>query len=92
MALRLAYVQIASGAVGGDGRYYHSIAALLADGKGFIAPKNYLATGQVIASAPHPPAWPLLLAGFAFAGLRTTLEHAGFRPAYKGWTRRAARG
>ena len=28
----------------------------------------------------------------ADADLRATLEHAGFHPAYKGWTRRAARG
>src|SRR6476660_9188316 len=72
--LRAVYVAIASGSVGGDGRYYHAIAALLADGKGFIAPSAYLATGKVVASAPHPPAWPLTLAAAALVGLRTTLE------------------
>jgi 4-amino-4-deoxy-L-arabinose transferase-like glycosyltransferase len=74
LALRLAYINIASGEVGGDGRYYHAIAALVADGKGFIDPKPYQLTGQIIASAPHPPGWPLVLIGAAFVGLRTTFE------------------
>jgi 4-amino-4-deoxy-L-arabinose transferase-like glycosyltransferase len=72
--LRIAYIEIATGAVGGDGRYYHSIASLLADGKGFIAPKPYLLQHLVVPSAPHPPAWPLFLAGFALVGLRTAFE------------------
>jgi 4-amino-4-deoxy-L-arabinose transferase-like glycosyltransferase len=74
LTVRIAYVEKATGILAGDGLYYHAIAALVADGKGFIAPKPYLATGQVIASAPHPPAWPLVLSAAAFAGLRTTLE------------------
>jgi 4-amino-4-deoxy-L-arabinose transferase-like glycosyltransferase len=60
--------------VGGDGRYYHAIAALLADGKGFIAPEPYVNEGLVIPSAVHPPGWPLVLAGAALVGLRSTLE------------------
>ncbi len=39
LVLRVMYIIIASGQVGGDGRYYHAIAALVADGKGFIDPK-----------------------------------------------------
>src|SRR5882672_9291799 len=74
LALRVAYISIASGQVGGDGRYYHAIAALVVDGKGFIDPKPYQLTGQIIASAPHPPGWPLVLIGAAFVGLRTTFE------------------
>jgi hypothetical protein len=49
--LRLAYIHIASGEVGGGGRYYHATAALVADRKGFIDPKPYLLTGQVVARA-----------------------------------------
>jgi 4-amino-4-deoxy-L-arabinose transferase-like glycosyltransferase len=72
--LRIAYIEIATGAIGGDGRYYHSIASLLADGKGFIAPQPYLLQHLVVLSAPHPPAWPLVLAGAAVVGLRTVFE------------------
>jgi 4-amino-4-deoxy-L-arabinose transferase-like glycosyltransferase len=72
--LRIAYIEIATGAIGGDGRYYHSIASVLADGKGFIAPRPYLRQHLVIPSAPHPPAWPLVLTGAALLGLRTALE------------------
>jgi 4-amino-4-deoxy-L-arabinose transferase-like glycosyltransferase len=74
LVLRVAYIFIASGRVGGDGRYYHAIAALVADGKGFIDPTHYMVTGQAVAAAPHPPAWPLVLIGAAVVGLRTTLE------------------
>ena len=74
LLFRTLYVIVARGAVGGDGRYYHAIASLIADGKGFIAPGPYANRGIMIDSAPHPPAWPLTLAGPALVGLRTTLE------------------
>ncbi|MDQ1510949.1 MAG: hypothetical protein QOG50_2793 [Actinomycetota bacterium] len=74
LLMRIAYVTIATGAVGGDGRYYHAIASVLADGKGFIAPKPYLVHGQILDFAPHPPAWPLTLAGAALVGLRSSYE------------------
>ena len=74
LLMRIAYVSIATGAVGGDGRYYHAIASLLADGKGFIAPKPYLLEGKILDFAPHPPAWPLTLASAAFVGLRSEYE------------------
>jgi 4-amino-4-deoxy-L-arabinose transferase-like glycosyltransferase len=74
LLLRILYVSVASGDIGGDGRYYHAIASLLADGKGFIAPKPYLLEGKILDFAPHPPAWPLTLAGAAFVGLRSAYE------------------
>ena len=74
LLLRTLYILVASGVVGGDGRYYHAIASIVADGKGFISPKPYLLTGQIVASAPHPPAWPLTLTAAALIGLRTTAE------------------
>jgi hypothetical protein len=74
LLLRLLYLVVASGELGGDGKYYHAIGPLLADGKGFIATGPYLLDHTVIASAPHPPAWPLTLAGAALLGLRTAFE------------------
>ena len=41
LALRVAYVVVSSAEVGGDGLYYHAIAGLVADGKGFIAPPKF---------------------------------------------------
>ncbi|MDQ1382256.1 MAG: hypothetical protein QOJ71_2975 [Actinomycetota bacterium] len=73
-ALRVAYVVVSSAQVGGDGLYYHAIAGLVADGKGFIAPEVYAKLGQALPTAPHPPAWPLVLIGAALVGLRTTFE------------------
>jgi 4-amino-4-deoxy-L-arabinose transferase-like glycosyltransferase len=79
LLLRVTYVVIEAGnVVGGDGRYYHLIAGLIADGKGFIVPKAYLNHGLVYPSATHPPAWPLTLAAAAVVGLRTTLEQQLF--------------
>jgi 4-amino-4-deoxy-L-arabinose transferase-like glycosyltransferase len=74
LAMRIVYVTVAGSAIGGDGRYYHAIASLLADGKGFIAPRPYLLSGKIIDFAPHPPAWPLTLAGGALVGLRSIYE------------------
>src|SRR5258708_6390747 len=75
LSLRVAYIALETGnAVGGDGRYYHVIAGLIADGKGFIAPKAYVNHAIVSQSAVHPPAWPLALAAAALVGLRTTFE------------------
>ncbi|MDQ1508702.1 MAG: hypothetical protein QOG50_546 [Actinomycetota bacterium] len=73
--LRLSYLVLAAGErAGGDGRYYHAIASILADGKGFIGPQPYLLHHQIIPSAPHPPVWPLVLAGAAVLRLRTVFE------------------
>ena len=75
VVFRVAYVAIdESHPVGGDGRYYHAIATLVATGKGFIDPKPFMLQGLRIAGAPHPPAWPLVLTGAALVGLRTVLE------------------
>jgi 4-amino-4-deoxy-L-arabinose transferase-like glycosyltransferase len=74
LVMRVAYVLVSSAQVGGDGLYYHAIAGLVRDGKGFIAPGPYAKFGQAIQTAPHPPGWPLVLIGAAFVGLRTTLE------------------
>jgi 4-amino-4-deoxy-L-arabinose transferase-like glycosyltransferase len=62
----------------GDGVAYHWQALLLADGKGFISVSEYLANGTHVASATHPPVWPLVLAMPTVVGLRTFLEHQLF--------------
>ena len=72
LVLRLGYIAIIEGhPVGGDGRYYHVIASLLADGKGFVEPKRFLLQGKSVPWAPHPPAWPLVLSVAAKFGLRS---------------------
>ena len=68
-AIRMANLAVSRRTVQGDGTYYHAIAGLLADGKGFVVP-----SGQPIPWAPHPPLWPLLLALPARLGLRTYTE------------------
>ncbi len=79
LLLRVLYIVLAKDqTVGGDGRYYHSIAGLLVDGKGFIAPEVYARFGQSVATSPHPPAWPLALAGPALVGLRSVFEQQLF--------------
>jgi 4-amino-4-deoxy-L-arabinose transferase-like glycosyltransferase len=62
----------------GDGVAYHWQALLLADGKGFISVRGYLVDGTRVASATHPPAWPLALTLPTLVGLRTFLEHQVF--------------
>lgn len=78
LVLRVAYVAVSRQAVQGDGSYYHAIAGVLADGKGFINPEAYLQSGLSIPWAPHPPLWPLVLAVPARLGLRTYTEQQLF--------------
>ncbi len=75
LLMRTLYVMVASGKVGGDGRYCHAVASLVADGKGFIFPGPYALHGRTVAGPPHPPAWPLTLTGAALVGLRCALSH-----------------
>ncbi len=73
--VRIAYLYaFRNGTINGDGRYYHVIAGLIADGKGFITPSDFLQSGSSVPSAAHPPLWPLTLALLARFGLRTILE------------------
>ena len=74
LLVRVAYIAVSRQRVQGDGSYYHAIAGVLADGKGFVQPQAYLSSGQMIPWAPHPPLWPLLLALPARIGLRTYSE------------------
>jgi len=83
--LRLAYVWFArKGSCGadilvdgcpGDAWVYHSSANLLADGKGFISPVDWVVNGVRYPSADHPPLFFGILAGFSFVGLDGWFAH-----------------
>jgi 4-amino-4-deoxy-L-arabinose transferase-like glycosyltransferase len=76
LALRVAYtVLIADDWPGvGDFFYYHGIANLLADGRGFVDP--FISTeANPYPSALHPPLWPLTLAAASELGVTTELGH-----------------
>jgi 4-amino-4-deoxy-L-arabinose transferase-like glycosyltransferase len=64
LALRLLYVLVLTPHLRGlgDATYYHQLANVLADGRGFVDPGNGTAT------ALHPPLFPLVLAPFAKLG------------------------
>ncbi|MEZ5216609.1 MAG: glycosyltransferase family 39 protein [Ilumatobacteraceae bacterium] len=60
---------------GGDPLFYHTTANLLAEGRGFIEPLNWIAYGRSIPSALHGPAYPVYLAAFSRLGARTIFDH-----------------
>src|SRR3954468_6546740 len=74
--LRLAdLLTVARHTVGiGDWWFYHWQANQIADGRGFLDPFQLL-QGRAVASAGHPPLYPLLLAGPSKLGLTSTLWH-----------------
>jgi 4-amino-4-deoxy-L-arabinose transferase-like glycosyltransferase len=51
-----------------DAGYFHLLANLIADGRGFIRPFDLVFDGAVRPTAEHPPAWPLLLAAMSKLG------------------------
>ena len=79
-ALRLIYtIAIAGNAYSpgpfGDFYFFHEIANLIADGRGFVAPFPLEHGGHVEPTAEHPPLWPLLLAGASELGGNGLLAH-----------------
>src|SRR5215211_3707841 len=70
LALRLFYVLVLARHVSkaGDSAFFHAEANLLAEGKGFIEPFVYVAFGKTVATASHPPLYPLLLTPVSWAG------------------------
>lgn len=79
LALRViytvAFAREHNGRVRGDLTWYHEVANHLADGRGIINPRAFAETGEVIASAEHPPLWSGLLAIASLAGLDSELAH-----------------
>jgi 4-amino-4-deoxy-L-arabinose transferase-like glycosyltransferase len=59
----------------GDFFFFHTIANLLADGQGFIAPYTLEELGRVEPTAEHPPLWPLVLAAASEVGGNGLLSH-----------------
>jgi 4-amino-4-deoxy-L-arabinose transferase-like glycosyltransferase len=59
----------------GDFFFFHELANLLADGRGFVAPFPLQETGAVQPTAEHPPLWPLLLSAASELGGTGLLSH-----------------
>jgi 4-amino-4-deoxy-L-arabinose transferase-like glycosyltransferase len=77
LAIRVAYtLALGRHAPGsGDFEYYHGLAKLLADGKGFVHPLILGYTGVSVPTAEHPPLWPLVLSVTSSLGAKTYLAH-----------------
>src|SRR5204863_4546713 len=56
-------------------RYYHEGANLLAKGKGFIDPYQYLDAGRSVPAADHPPLYIVYLAAFSLVHLTSADAH-----------------
>jgi 4-amino-4-deoxy-L-arabinose transferase-like glycosyltransferase len=59
----------------GDAFFFHSVANLIADGRGFSHPFYALLQGYDAPSAAHPPLWPLVLAAASELGLNGETGH-----------------
>ena len=60
---------------GGDPLFYHTTANVLAQGRGYIEPLNWIAYGHRLPSALHGPLFPSYLAFFARLGGTTYLDN-----------------
>lgn len=79
-AVRLVYTIAGPGNAYGEGPtgdmfFFHEIANLLADGRGFIAPYTLDQLGRVEPTAEHPPLWPGILAVASEVGGNGLLSH-----------------
>lgn len=61
--------------VGFDGAWYLGIARFVANGIGFREPTFYLILHKKVATAAHPPLYPLFLSVVDFLGLHSVLTH-----------------
>lgn len=70
VAIRLVYVYVLTPGLHGIGDWYffHLQANLLAEGRGFIEPYNWLFRGRAVHTAAHPPMWPLVLSAVSKVG------------------------
>ncbi|HET6963855.1 MAG TPA: glycosyltransferase family 39 protein [Acidimicrobiales bacterium] len=60
---------------GGDSAWYHGVANLLVDGRGFIDPFIYQDTHRVVQSAQFPPGFMFVLAAASLVGLKSYFAH-----------------
>lgn len=58
-----------------DNFYYHEQARLLAEGEGYANPFVYADTGELVATAQHPPLYSTYLAAATVLGADTPLAH-----------------
>ena len=56
----------------GDAYFYRETANLIADGKGFINPIDWIENHVRIQAADHPPLYLLYLAGWSILGVTST--------------------
>ena len=59
----------------GDALFYHVQANVLASGRGFINPLQWEFFHRVVATAEHPPLYPLVLSVVSLVGGRSVLAH-----------------
>src|SRR5262249_34411222 len=59
----------------GDPFYYHTQANILASGRGFLEPLNWVASQKEIATALHGPLYSLYLSVFSRLGGTTYIDH-----------------
>jgi len=60
---------------GGDSWFYHTSANLLADGRGFISPTEWVLDGTRAPAADHPPLFSVILALASLVGLDSWGAH-----------------
>ena len=60
---------------GGDSWFYHTTANLLADGRGFISPTQWVLNQSSQPAADHPPLFSVILAAFSLVGLDSWGAH-----------------
>jgi 4-amino-4-deoxy-L-arabinose transferase-like glycosyltransferase len=53
----------------GDPRFFHEAGNLIAGGHGYIRPAPFMAHGREVATALHPPLYPLLVAAVSVLGV-----------------------
>lgn len=73
-AVRLTYILVSRQDIdfGGDARFYHLGANLLADGQGFISP---FVTGRAVQAGEHPPLYLVYLSVASWLGFTSTVSH-----------------
>ena len=74
---RVAYVLFVTrhATVWGDAYFYHESSNLIADGKGFINPIDWIENHIRIQAADHPPLYLIYLAGWSWLGVTSTTGH-----------------
>lgn len=72
LIIRIIYVLTAPKHLGGDAKYFHAQANLIAHGHGYINP---FAPAKAVPSAAHPPLFPLMLSVASRFGLSSVTAH-----------------